>query len=168
MRITFLGHSCFSLDLNGSKILFDPAMSYLQTPGVDANEVEADYMLLSHGHGDHVADAESIAKRTKCKVISNFEIVSWLGAKGVENGLPMNFGGHYNLDFGSVKYVNATHSSVLPDGLYGGNPGGFVITSGENCIYYAGDTALTYDMKLLSEFHNVTLAILPIGDVFTM
>jgi len=111
---------------------------------------------------------EIIAKNNpEATLVSNYEIVSHYGAKGIQ-GHPMNHGGNWAFDFGNVKYVNAVHSSVLPDGSYGGNPGGFVIDSGNRSFYYAGDTALTYDMKLLGEFHNLDLAFLPIGDNFTM
>ena len=123
--------------------------------------------MLSHGHEDHVADAERIAKNTGAKIVSNFEIVSWYENKGIA-GHPMNIGGKWNFDWGTVKYVNAVHSSVLPDGTYGGNPGGFVIEIADKTFYYAGDTALTYDMKLLSEQYQLDFAFLPIGDNFTM
>lgn len=170
MTITYYGHSCFLVDLNGVKILFDPFI----TPnpivdGVDVNLIEADFILVSHGHEDHVADVESIAKRTGAKIISNFEIVAWFGEKGLQNGHPLNHGGKVELSNGiTAKFVNAVHSSVLPDGTYGGNPGGWVIESVETSFYYSGDTALTYDMKLLGEFNNLDFAFLCIGDNFTM
>ncbi len=170
MNITYYGHSCFLIDLNGTKLLFDPFITPNPIAGnVDANSIEADFILISHGHEDHVADVESIAKRTGAKIISNFEIVSWFSAKGLENAHPINHGGKIELQNGiTAKYVNAVHSSVLPDGTYGGNPGGWVIESSEQSFYYSGDTALTYDMKLLGEFHNLNFAILCIGDNFTM
>src|SRR5690606_10223835 len=128
----------------------------------------ADYILLSHGHQDHVADAETIAKRTDAPIISNFEIYSWYVEKGLK-GHPMNHGGSWKFDFGTVKYVYAVHSSVLPDGTYGGNPGGFVISNGKTTFYFAGDTALTMDMKLIPmTCPKLDFAILPIGDNFTM
>lgn len=168
MKITFLGHSCFTIESSASKILFDPAMSYVGTPDVNAEDMNPDILVISHGHGDHIFDAESIAKRTKCKVVSNFEIIMWLQAKGVENGFPMNYGGTHTFDDVGIKMVTATHSSELPDGKNGGNPGGFVVKNHEKSIYYAGDTGLNYDMKLLGEYENITTAILPIGDIFTM
>lgn len=168
MNLTFYGHSCFALANSSVNILFDPASSMLGTPDVNPEEFNPDFMCLSHGHGDHVADAISIAKRTECKVISNYEIVTWLGEQGIQNGMPLNHGGQYHFDFGTIKYVNAVHSSVLPDGTYGGNPGGFLINIDGKQIYYAGDTALTWDMKIIGEQCNLDWAILPIGDVFTM
>ncbi len=134
---------------------------------VDINSIDASHILVSHGHEDHVADVEVIAKNNNAVVVSNFEIVSWFGAKGIE-GHPMNFGGSWQFDFGKVKYVQAVHSSVMPDGAYGGNPGGFVVEMEGVTFYYAGDTALTYDMKLIGESHDIDFAILPIGDNFTM
>src|SRR5690606_25898505 len=110
--------------------------------------ITADYMLISHGHQDHVADAVRLAKQTEAKVVSNFEIVTWMQNQGIENVHPMNHGGTKEFDFGKVKYVNAVHSSSLPDGTYMGNPGGFIITSGGKSLYFAGDTALTLDMQL--------------------
>lgn len=168
-NFTFYGHSCFSVEIAGAKILFDPFI----TPnplaqGVDIDSIEADYVLISHGHEDHVADAADILKRTGAKLISNFEIVTWFGQQGFENSHPLNHGGSVQLPFGKVKYVNAVHSSVLPDGTYGGNPGGFVIESEQTNFYFSGDTALTYDMKMLGEMHDLDWAVLCVGDNFTM
>ena len=169
MKITFYGHACFGIEHNGTHLLFDPFISPNElAKDIDLDNVKADYILISHGHEDHVADAESIAKRTGATIVSNYEIVSWFGSKGLANGHPMNHGGSWKFDFGTVKYVNAVHSSVLPDGSYGGNPGGFIIKLDNKTIYYAGDTALTYDMKLIGELEKVDLAFLPVGDNFTM
>ena len=169
MNATFYGHSCFSVEINGYKILFDPFISpNPAASNIDVESIEADYVLISHGHEDHIADAEAILKRTGATLISNFEIVSWYGAKGHEISHPLNHGGSVQLPFGKVKFVNAVHSSVLPDGSYGGNPGGFVIESNEGNFYFSGDTALTYDMKILGEFHKLDWAVLCIGDNFTM
>ncbi|MBN4081593.1 metal-dependent hydrolase [bacterium AH-315-C07] len=169
MKITYYGHACFGIDVSGKSILFDPFITPNEKArDIDVNSIEAEYILISHGHEDHVADAIDIAKRTGAKVVSNFEIVTWFGAQGVENSHPLNHGGSWSFDFGKVKYVNAIHSSVLPDGTYGGNPGGFVIETSESNFYFAGDTALTYDMKLIPESTNLDLALLPIGDNFTM
>jgi len=169
MKLSYYGHSTFLLEIKGLNLLFDPFITPNElAKDIDANSIPADYILVSHGHEDHVADAVSIAKRTGATVVSNFEIVSWFGVQGVEKGHPMNHGGSWSFDFGSVKYVNAVHSSVLPDGTYGGNPGGFIISTDEGNVYYAGDTALTYDMKLIGDTANISRAILPIGDNFTM
>lgn len=169
MNIKYYGHSCFEVEVNGKFLLFDPFISPNElAKGVDVNSVKADYILISHGHEDHIADAVSIAKRTKAKVICAWEISVWLGKQGVENIHPMNTGGKVKLDFGNVKCVVAHHSSSLPDGTYGGNPMGFVIESTEGNFYYAGDTALTYDMKLIGDYRHINFAFLPIGDNFTM
>lgn len=170
MNITYYGHSCFLIELNEIKILFDPFIKPNPIAGdVNIDLIEADFILISHGHEDHVADADSIAKRTGAKIISNFEIITWFENKGFENIHPLNHGGKIELANGvTAKFVNAVHSSVLPDGTYGGNPGGWVIEDNEHSFYYSGDTALTYDMKLLGEFHNLDFAILSIGDNFTM
>lgn len=169
MRIQFLGQSAFLVETAGKKLLFDPFISANpKSSHIDINTLEVDYILLSHGHQDHVLDAEAIAKRTGAKIISNYEVVSWYGAKEIQ-GHPMNHGGKWVFDFGTVKYVNAVHSSMLPDGSYGGNPGGFVIWNEEGCFYFAGDTALTLDMKLIPmTCPKLDFAILPVGDNFTM
>ncbi len=169
MKITYYGHSCFGVEIKGKHLLFDPFISPNElASSIDVNSVPADYILISHGHEDHIADAVSIAKRTGAKVIGAYEIVVWMGKQGVENGQPMNHGGKWEFDFGTVKFVNAIHSSMLPDGSYGGNPGGFVITSDDGNFYYAGDTALTVDMQLIATYANLDFAMLPIGDCFTM
>jgi L-ascorbate metabolism protein UlaG (beta-lactamase superfamily) len=169
MNITYYGHSCFGIEINGKKVLFDPFIKdNVLAKHIDLNAIKADYILISHGHEDHIADAESVAKRTKAKVICNYEISKWLEKKGVENIHTMNIGGKVKLDFGNVKCVSAQHSSGLPDGSYGGNPMGFVIESSEGNFYYAGDTALSYDMKLIGDYRKIDFAFLPVGDNFTM
>jgi L-ascorbate metabolism protein UlaG (beta-lactamase superfamily) len=169
MTITYYGHSCFGLEYNGKHILFDPFISPNPlAEDIDLKKIPADYMLISHGHDDHIADAVAIAKRTGAKVISNFEITTWLNKQGVENTHPLNHGGNHRLDIGRLKYVNAVHSSSLGDGTYMGNPGGFVLEFGDTCLYYAGDTALTMDMQLIAREFDVDHAFLPIGDNFTM
>ncbi|MEZ4884680.1 MAG: metal-dependent hydrolase [Chitinophagales bacterium] len=169
MQFTFYGHSCFSVTIKGKNILFDPFITpNPKAKDIDVNSIEADYILLSHGHGDHVADALTIAKNTGATIVSNYEIIDWYKSQGYEIGHPLNHGGAWNFDFGKVKYVNAIHGSVLPDGTYGGNPGGFVITSDEGNFYFAGDTALTMDMKLIPKITKLDFAVLPIGDNFTM
>ncbi len=169
MKVTYLGHACLQVEIAGKFILIDPFISPNPKAGhIDVDSLNADYVLITHGHEDHLADAESILKRTGAKLISNFEIVSWYGKKGVENAHPMNHGGGFSFDFGRVHYMTAIHSSVMPDGAYGGNPGGFVIESTEGCFYHSGDTALTYDMKLIGERFDLDWAALCIGDNFTM
>ncbi len=169
MKLTYYGHSCFSVNLKGKEILFDPFISGNELASdVDIASLKPDYILLSHGHSDHTADAEQIAKQSGATIVSNFEVVGWFGNKGIENVHPMNHGGSWKFDFGTVKYVNAVHSSSMPDGSYGGNPGGFIVSNDEITFYFAGDTALTLDMQLIPRFHKLDLAILPIGDNFTM
>ena len=169
MKVNYYGHACFGIEINGVHLLFDPFITPNElAKDIDINTIPADYILISHGHEDHVADVESIAKRTGATLVSNYEIVSWFGTQGINNGHPMNHGGSWSFDFGTVKYVNAIHSSVLPDGTYGGNPGGFIVKAYGKALYYAGDTALTYDMKLIGDQENIDLAFLPIGNNFTM
>lgn len=169
MNITYYGHSCFGIEINGKHLLFDPYISHNElAKNINVNDVKADYILISHGHQDHIADAESIAKCTGATIICNWEINLWLSKLGVENIHPMNTGGKVKFDFGNVKAVSAIHSSSLPDGTYAGTAMGFVIESSEGSFYYAGDTALTYDMKLIGDYRNINFAFLPIGDVFTM
>jgi L-ascorbate metabolism protein UlaG (beta-lactamase superfamily) len=169
MNITYYGHSCFGVEISGKHLLFDPFISPNElAKKIDVNAVKADYILVSHGHEDHIADAVSIATRTGAKVIAAWEVVAWLEKKGVKNVHPMNTGGKVKLEFGNVKCVAAVHSSSLPDGTYGGNPMGFVVESRDGNFYYAGDTALTYDMKLIGNYRKIDFAFLPIGDNFTM
>ena len=169
MKVTYYGHSCFGVEISGKKLLFDPFISPNELAAhIDVDAIDADFILLSHGHEDHVADAVSIAKRTGAKVVAAYEIIGWMAKQGVENGQPLNHGGQWKFDFGTVKFVSAIHSSVLPDGTYGGNPGGFVVTSAEGNFYFAGDTALTVDMQLIPTYAELDFAMLPIGDCFTM
>jgi len=169
MKITYYGHACFLVELKGKKILFDPFISGNElAKEIDVNSIEADFILQSHGHADHILDTVSIAKRTAAKVVTNWEIHEWLNKQGVSNTHPMNIGGKWNFDGITIKCVTAIHSSGLPDGTYGGNPMGFLVMTDEANIYYAGDTALTYDMKLIPSWCNVDVAFLPIGDNFTM
>ncbi len=169
MKLTYYGQSAFGATVGGKNLIFDPFISpNEQAKDIDVEKLEADYILLSHGHLDHVADTESIAKRTEAPIISNYEVVTWYGNKELK-GHPLNHGGKWAFDFATVKYVNAVHSSMLPDGSYGGNPGGFVIWNDDVSFYFAGDTALTLDMKLIPmTCPKLDFAILPIGDNFTM
>ena len=169
MQITYFGQSCFFIEFGGKKLLFDPFITGNPlAKEIDINQIKPDYILITHGHQDHVLDLEAIAKNSGATLISNFEIVSYFNKRGIE-GHPMNHGGKVSFPFGTVKYVNAVHSSVLPDGTYGGNPGGFVLWNDTACFYHAGDTALTYDMKLIPALcPPLNVALLPIGDNFTM
>ncbi len=169
MKLTYYGHSCFGVRIKGKNIVFDPFILHNElAKDIQPDSIEADYIFLSHGHADHIADCISIAKRTGCKVVANWEIHEWLNKQGISNTHPMNTGGKWNFDFGTVKCVVAQHSSGLPDGSYGGNPMGFVFTSEEGNFYYSGDTALTLDMKLIPGWAKLNFAVLPIGDNFTM
>ena len=168
MKFTYYGHACFQLEAAGNKLLFDPFITHNElAKHIDINSLKPDYILLSHGHGDHIADLFEIQKNSGAKVIAIAEIAGWLAGKGIPDAHGMNIGGGFNFDFGRVKMVNAIHSSSMPDGSYGGNPAGFVIYAEGKKIYYAGDTALHYDMKLLAD-ENLDWAILPIGDNYTM
>jgi L-ascorbate metabolism protein UlaG (beta-lactamase superfamily) len=169
MKFTYYGQSAFELETSGKKLLFDPFISPNElAKNIDVNSLKPDYILLSHGHGDHFADFFAIQKNSGAKVICIYDILVWIGKNGnVTNVHGMNIGGSFNFDFGRVKMVSAIHSSSLPDGSYGGNPAGFVIYTEGKKVYFAGDTALTYDMKLLAD-ENLDWAILPIGDNFTM
>jgi L-ascorbate metabolism protein UlaG (beta-lactamase superfamily) len=169
MKVTFYGHACFSVQIKNRTLLFDPFITPNElAKSIDVNKVPADYILISHGHGDHVADAVSIAKRTGATIISNYEVANWCGKQGAPKIHPVNHGGTVKLDVCTAKFVNAIHSSSLPDGTYGGNPGGFVVESSEGNFYYSGDTALTMDMKLIGESTKLKWAALPVGDNFTM
>lgn len=169
MKFTYYGHSCFAVEIANKKVLFDPFVRYNELANnVDVDAIAADYIFLSHGHEDHIADCVHIASRTGAKVVCAFEIHTWLNNQGISNTHPMNTGGKWQFDFGTVKCVTAHHSSGLPDGTYGGNPMGFVITSEEGNFYYAGDTALTLDMQLITKYASLDFAVLPIGDNFTM
>jgi len=168
MTIQFLGYASLLLTINQIHILVDPFISgNPKASHIVLDDLKADYILLTHAHQDHILDAEVIAKRTGATIVSNFEIVSHYQKMGL-NGHPMNHGGSWEFDFGTVKYVNAIHTSSFPDGTYGGQPGGFIIKGEHKTIYIAGDTALTYDMKLIPLQFKLDLAILPIGDNFTM
>ena len=168
MKITFYGHASLGITIADIHIIVDPFISANpKASHVDINSLEADYILLTHAHQDHILDVEAIAKRTNAVIVSNAEIATYYGKKGFQSH-PMNHGGSWNFEFGNLKYVNAIHSSSFPDGTYGGNPGGFVIEGERKNIYIAGDTALTMDMKLIPMRTKLDLAILPIGNNFTM
>lgn len=168
MKITFLGHACLQIELKNKILIVDPFISgNPKNDKIEVNGLKADYILITHAHQDHTLDVEAIAKQTGATLISNYEIITHYGAKGIQ-GHPMNHGGSYDFDFGTLKYVNAIHSSSFADGSYGGQPGGFILSAEGQSIYIAGDTALSYDMKLIGEEFDLALSILPIGDNFTM
>lgn len=169
MKLSYYGHSCFSVEVNGKHILFDPFITpNALAKAVDVDAIPADYIFISHAHFDHITDAVRIAQRTGAKVIGNWEVNTWLGQNGVKNTHPMNPGGKWKFDFGEVRAVVAQHSSSFADGSYGGVPAGYVITTTEGNFYYSGDTALTFDMQLIPKWTTPHLAIFPIGDDLTM
>ncbi|PHS02759.1 MAG: metal-dependent hydrolase [Leeuwenhoekiella sp.] len=169
MKITFYGQNCFAIETEDVSILTDPFITGndLAKDKVDIKTLNPDYIFLTHAHQDHTLDAETIAKQSGATIVSNFEIANHYEAKGIEVH-PMNHGGSWAFPFGKVKYVNAIHTSSFPDGSYGGQPGGFIFSIAGKTIYMAGDTALTMDMKLIPMEFDLDLAILPIGDNFTM
>lgn len=169
MELSYYGHACFGLTIGGHRLLIDPFISPNPLAAhIDVASIEADFILISHAHGDHIADAVSIAQRTGAQIVSNYEIITWFEEQGIKGGHPMNIGGSWAFPFGKLHLVYAAHSSAFPDGRYGGNPAGFIIETEAGNLYYSGDTALTYDMKLIAEKWKLDLAILCIGDNFTM
>lgn len=168
MKITYLGHAALAIEVAGKKLIVDPFISPNPlAKDIDVEALEADYILITHAHQDHIVDVDAIAKRTGAKIVSNYEIVTHYGNLGFE-GHPMNHGGSWQFEFGRVTYTNAIHTSSFPDGSYGGQPGGFLLETDEGNIYIAGDTALTFDMKLVPMQCKLDFAVLPIGDNFTM
>lgn len=168
MKITFYGHASFGIEVSGTHLVVDPFISGNEkASSIDVDAIKADVILVTHAHQDHILDVERIAGNNGATIVSNYEIASYFGNKGFEMH-PLNHGGAQHFDFGKVKYVNAIHTSSFPDGSYGGQPGGFVIEGEHKNIYIAGDTALTMDMKLIPLQTSLDLAILPIGDNFTM
>ncbi len=169
MTVRYFGHSCFTVEAGGKSLLFDPYISPNDlAKSIEVDDLCPDFILISHGHGDHMADAVRIAKNSGATVICNYEISEWLGRQGLTKVHGVNHGGWSPWAFGRLQFVQAVHSSMLPDGSYGGNPGGFVIESSSGNFYYSGDTALTLDMKLIGESISLDFAVLCIGDYFTM
>jgi len=170
MEIRYLGHSCFLVDTGKGRLLFDPFIrpNELAQGKVDIEKVEADYILVSHGHDDHTADLMYLAEKCKAKVIGSWELCSWVEKNGYANTHAMNFGGSFSFNFGRVKMFQAMHTSSFGDGSYAGAAGGFIVSTENKCFYYAGDTGLFSDMKLIPEFHKLDFAFLPVGDNFTM
>jgi L-ascorbate metabolism protein UlaG (beta-lactamase superfamily) len=167
MKLTFLGHSAFQLEVAGKSILIDPFLTGNPQASTSAETIDADYIVITHGHGDHVGDAVEIARRTNAMVISNHEISLWLRKQGVARTHDMHLGGSHRFEFGILKLTLAFHGSILPDGTCGGNPAGLLFKTAEGNVYHAGDTALFSDMSLIGE-EALKVAILPIGDNYTM
>lgn len=169
IKFTFYGHACFLIETAGKKLLFDPFISGNEAAkDIDIKKIEADYIFISHGHGDHTGDLLEIAKNTNALCVAPAEISYWLTAKGISKVHGMNHGGPMSFDFGTVRGVQAVHSSSLGDGTYAGNPMGFVFNTKDGNFYYAGDTALTMDMQLIPRWSKLDFSILPIGGNFTM
>lgn len=171
MKVTYFGHSAVGLESGGSTILIDPFITGNSwTEGiVAADQMSADTILLTHAHGDHWGDTPAIAKRTGAEVVATFEIIQYLSTHhGHENGIAANTGGRVELDWGSVTFTHARHSSSFPDGTYGGSPNGLIIEAGGVTVYHAGDTSPFPDMQWLGERYEIDLAFIPIGDCFTM
>jgi L-ascorbate metabolism protein UlaG (beta-lactamase superfamily) len=166
-KLIWYGHATLGLETGGYKVLVDPFFTGNPAAGVEAGKVAADYILITHGHGDHVGDAIPIAKRTNAIIISNHEIATWASSQGVKSH-GQHLGGGYKHPFGYLKLTLALHGSALPDGSYGGNPAGFLLTTlDEKKVYLAGDTGLFGDMALIGE-EGIDLAVIPIGDNYTM
>jgi L-ascorbate metabolism protein UlaG (beta-lactamase superfamily) len=167
LKLTWYGHAAMDVEIAGTHLLVDPFLTGNPAASAQADQVPADYILVSHGHGDHVGDTEQIARRTGALVISNFEIASWLEKKGLKTH-GQHIGGGFHYPFGYLKLTLALHGSELPDGSNGGNPVGFLLTTPDGLkIYLAQDTGLFGDMRLIGE-EGIDLAVLPIGDNFTM
>lgn len=171
MNIRYLGHSCFLMHIAGKHVVTDPFIRgnvLAAEAGIDIDDISADYILVSHGHSDHTDDLVYLAKKTNALVVSNYEIYSWLGKQGYTNAHPMNIGGKKKFDFGTVKMTIANHSSSFSDGTYAGSAGGFLISPVDKTVYFAGDTGLNAEMKLIGELNKIDWALLPVGDNFTM
>ena len=168
ITVTWYGHATWLVDTGSHKILIDPFLDESPTAPIRAAEVDANTILISHGHFDHVADAASIANRTGATLVAIYEIAEWFAKNhDVKNTIGMNIGGQVTLDFGTVKMTPARHSSQLPDGSYGGVAAGFLLTLQDKSIYFACDTGLFGDMQLIGQ-SGIDLAVLPIGDLYTM
>ncbi|CAG1013177.1 partial hypothetical protein, partial [Anaerolineales bacterium] len=167
-KLTWYGHATLGLETGGYKLVIDPFFEGNPAAPLSQNKVEADFLLVSHGHGDHVGDAVAIARRTGATIISNYEIAGWFSEKGVEKTHGQHLGGGYKHPFGYLKLTLALHGSMLPDGSYGGNPCGFLLSANDGKkFYFAQDTGLFGDMKLIGE-EGLDVAVIPIGDNFTM
>lgn len=170
MTFTYFGQSCFLVKTGDFSLLFDPFISGNPlAKDVNIDSIKADFIFITHGHGDHVADLEKLAMQTDATIVCAAEVAQWLAKKNIKKMHPMNHGGKIEFPFGKVKGVNAIHSSGLPDGTYGGNPLGFLFNTAEGDFYVAGDTALTLDMQLIPYWsNNMKFSALPIGGNYTM
>ena len=169
MKFTYYGHACFAVETSGKRLLFDPFITGNELArDIRIADIDADYILLSHGHADHISDCIAIAQGTNAKVVCSWEIYEWLNKQKVTNTHPMNTGGSWDFSDFKVKCVAAQHSSSMPDGSYGGHPMGFIIYTTDGNFYYSGDTSLTLDMQLIPKWAKLNFAVLPIGDNFTM
>ncbi|WPU99147.1 metal-dependent hydrolase [Mucilaginibacter sp. cycad4] len=169
MKVTYYGHSCFSVVIQNKHLVFDPYISANQfASDIDVDQIKADYIFVSHAHFDHIGDVERIANNTGAVVISNWELTDYFKREDLKNVRPINPGGQFTADFGTVKCVSSIHSSSLPDGTYGGIACGFVFKSADGNFYFSGDTGLTMDMQLITRWAKLDFAVLPIGDVLTM
>jgi L-ascorbate metabolism protein UlaG (beta-lactamase superfamily) len=169
MKLTYYGHATFSVEVNGKILLFDPFFTgNPSSKGVDIDKIKADYIFLTHGHGDHTGDVLTLASKTNATCVAPAELAGWLSKNGVKKVHPVNPGGPVAFDFGEARAVNAIHSSSSNDGTYTGTPVGYVLTTADGNFYVAGDTALTMDMQLIPLWANLLFAVLPIGGNFTM
>jgi L-ascorbate metabolism protein UlaG (beta-lactamase superfamily) len=169
MKLTYYGHSCFSVSAGGKTLLFDPFITPNDlASAINIDGIQADYIFVSHGHFDHTTDVVRIANRTGAKVLGNWELYSWFNKGGLKNTHPINPGGKFTFDFGTVKCFVAQHSSSLPDGSYGGIACGYAFNTSDGNFYYSGDTGLTLDMKLVPEWKAPDFAVFPVGDGLTM
>lgn len=167
IKLTWYGHAAWNVDINGTQVLIDPFLEGNPVAAVTPETVQADYVVVTHGHGDHIGDAVSIAKRTGATVVATAEVVGWVKKHGVKNAHPQHIGGGFQYPFGYLKLTIAMHGSSLPDGAYGGMPAGVLIFAEGKRIYHAGDTGLFSSMELIGD-EGIDLALLPIGDNYTM
>ena len=170
MQLTYYGHSTVQIETSGHVLLFDPFINgNVHTEGiVTTDDLKPDVIILTHAHGDHWGDTLEIAKRANALIVGNFEITSYAQRNGHEKVQPMNTGGSWDFDWGRLTQTYARHSSSFPDGTYGGNPNGYLLFAEGRCIYNTGDTSPFAEMAWIGEDHNVDLALMPIGDCFTM
>jgi L-ascorbate metabolism protein UlaG (beta-lactamase superfamily) len=169
MKVTYYGHACFAVAAGGRHILFDPFISGNElAKNIDLNSIKADYIFVSHGHSDHMADTVTIATNTGATVVCSYELFVYFGKQGLKKVQPLNPGGKFKFEFGSVKAFTGIHSSSFADGSYAGVASGFAFQTADGNFYYSGDTALTMDMTLVPKFTGIDFAIMPIGDVLTM